>query len=221
VTAETNTIGRRQALALLGGGVAALQVRGAEAAAPMVRPVNLSFVALRDGSEMGMHTVSFDQDADRLLVRSAADFAVRLGPIVLYRYTYRATETWQGGTLQAISAHTDDNGTAEFVYARRTGDQLIVTGSKTGRYAAPPGALAATHWNEAELGKPMINPQNGELMQFAQRDLGSDRLASGTIARHFALSGYASLDLWYDDARVWRALRAIASDGSVIDYRLR
>lgn len=217
VIRESKSIGRRRALALLGAGVGATCFRGA-AASPL-RMTDLSFSVSRSGSTIGTHTVKFEQQNNRLLVRSAADFAVRFGPIVIYRYTYRVLESWQDDILQAISARTDDNGTTDFVEAERSGDRLLVTGSKCARYLAPPGAIAATHWNKAELSQPMINPQNGELMHFDQRDLGAERLSSGVTARHFALSGYAALDIWYDEANTWQALRGAASDRSIIAYR--
>ncbi len=213
----SNSIGRRRVLALLGAGVGATCLRNA--AASMLPTTDLSFSVSRSGSDIGTHTVKFERQNNRLLVRSAADFAVRFGPIVIYRYTYRVLESWQDDILEAVSARTDDNGTIDFMQAERSGEQLFVTGSKSGRYLAPPGAIAATHWNRAELGQPMINPQNGELMHFAQRDLGAERLSSGITARHFALSGYAALDIWYDEANTWQALRGAASDRSIIAYR--
>jgi hypothetical protein len=204
---------------MLIGGAATIGLRDSPASAS-APPSDLSFSVWREDCEIGTHRVFFEQIGDRTLVRSEADFLVRFGPIVLFRYRYRATETWQDGLLQSVSAQTNDNGKAEFAEARREGEQLSVTGSKSGKYLAPPGAIAATHWNPAELDQPMINPQNGELMRFERRDLGEEKLATGDLARHVALSGYAQLDLWYDQSRSWRALRAVASDGSIIDYRL-
>lgn len=217
MTQGTKSIGRRQALVLLGAGVGAM--RYGSAAASMLPMTDLSFAVSRSGDDIGTHTVTFERQDNRLMVRSAADFAVRFGPIVVYRYTYRAQELWQDGILQTVSGRTDDDGTTDFVEAERRGDRLFVTGSKCDPYLAPPGALAATHWNKAELDNPMINPQNGELMHFAQRDLGPERLSSGIVGRHFTLSGYAALDIWYDEAGTWRALRGAVSDGSVINYR--
>lgn len=215
----TRTISRRRTLAFLAGAACA-GVAPARAALP--GPLSdLSFTVLRNGSEIGTHTVGFKRDGELLVVQSAADFAVRFGPITFYRYHYRATETWQGDTLVAVSARTNDDGDVKFADMRLEDGQLMVDGSKTGSYVAPAGAIAATHWNPAELTRPMINPQNGELMRFERRDYGDEQLPSGGLARHVGLTGYATLDLWYDRSDQWRALRAVAQDGSVIDYRLR
>jgi len=153
--------------------------------------------------------------------RSEANFSIKFGPIIVYRYHYQALEIWRGDDLMSVRSRTDDDGTVDHVDASRSGDSLIVSGSKSGRYTAPARAIAATHWNEAELDRPMINPQNGDLMRFDRRDLGRERLNSGLEARHVALTGYATLDLWYDEAKRWCALRAVATDGSIIDYHPR
>jgi hypothetical protein len=179
----------------------------------------ISFTVWRKGSQIGTHQVRFERQGDRLSVRTAADFAVGFGPITFYRYHYRVTEVWQGSELMTISAQTDDNGTEAFVEARRQGDAIAVDGSKSGRYIAPKGAIAGTHWNPAETGQPMINPENGELMHFTCREAGSETWAGGLRVDHKTLTGYATLDLWYDSQGVWRALKAVAKDGSLIEYR--
>jgi len=184
-------------------------------------PAGIAFSVWRNGSEIGSHTVEFERENDWVSVRSEANFSIKFGPITLYRYHYEAVEIWRGDDLMSVRARTDDNGTLEHVDVSRSGDSLSVAGSKSGRYTAPAGAIAATHWNEAELGQPMINPQNGDLMRFDRRDLGQERLDSGIQARHVALTGYATLDLWYDETRRWRALRAVATDGSIVDYHPR
>ena len=214
------SIGRRQFVALAGGAVLC-QIGRADTLPPAIPRDGIGFSVWRNGSEIGTHSVSFQRDNDWLSVRSEANFSIRFGPITVYRYHYQALEIWRGEHLILVRAQTDDNGNIEHVDASRSGDSLIVSGSKSGRYTAPASAIAATHWNQAELDQPMINPQNGELMRFDRREVGLERLNSGIEARHVALTGYASLDLWYDEAKRWSALRAIATDGSIIDYHLR
>ena len=57
--------------------------------------------------------------------------------IPIVRYTHRAVETWQGGTLISVTGETDKNGQHQWVNARRTSEGLVVLGSKTERYIAP------------------------------------------------------------------------------------
>jgi hypothetical protein len=105
---------------------------------------------------------------------------------------------------------------------RRAGNDLTVEGSKVQPYTAPGSTLAATHWNEAELKGPMINPENGETMRPKISDLGNEQiaLASGAMipARHYSWRGKDSLEIWYDTQNSWAGLKAVVKDGSELIY---
>lgn len=121
-----------------------------------------------------------------------------------------------------MTAETNDDGTRAYARLRREDGQLVVEGSKSGRYVAPEVALAATHWNVAELSGPMINPQNGELLRPRVANRGETALATDAAtpvrATHYALSGDVALDLWYDMDLTWQALAFSGSDGSLVRY---
>ena len=74
-------------------------------------------------------------------------------------------ETWQGGTLVGLSAETDKNGQREWVNARRTGEGLVVTGSRTARYVAPEPAIATSYWDRRMVDGPMISLEDGVLLR--------------------------------------------------------
>lgn len=182
----------------------------------------LRFRVFRKGSEIGTHQVSFVRDGGDLHVAIAVDFAVGLGPIVFYRYTLRGTETWRGGVLMEASSDTTDGGKKAWLRAARQNGRMVVEGSKTARYVAPEASIVSSHWNRAELAAPMINLQNGELLDFTVQPRGPERIeARGRIipADHFALTGPATINLWYDEANIWRALKGLAEDGSLIAYQ--
>jgi hypothetical protein len=184
---------------------------------------HLDFDAYRKDSKIGTHRLTFQTEGDAMTVTIAVDFEVSLGPIPLFRYRLRTTEQWQGGRLVAATSQADNDGKQEHMTAKLQGASLAVQGSKSGHYIAPPGAILGTHWNRQELKGPMINPENGELMHFTVADKGTEQIqaAGKTIsATHYALTGFATIDLWYDSQSVWSALRAVAKDGSIIDYRL-
>lgn len=189
--------------------------------AAMPEDGKLTFRALRHGSDIGTHSVSFLPEGADLTVRIAVDLAVGIGPIKLYHYTLRATETWRRGVLMEAVSDGVDGGNKVWMRAARQNGRLVVQGDKTARYTAPEDSIVASHWNRAELDAPMINLQNGELLAFTVQPRGMDTVQAhgrAVAAAHFALSGPATLNLWYDQADVWTALRAVANDGSVIEY---
>jgi hypothetical protein len=152
----------------------------------------------------------------------AVDYLVKIGFIPVFHYRLRGSEFWQGNLLMSAQANTDDNGKAAWMRAERQGDSLLVQGSKSGTYRAPANVITASHWNQAEIEAPMINPQDGRLMQYSVVPKGPDRVtdSNGRVlpAQHFSLTGKDGLDLWYDTDGIWAGLQAKADDGSNISY---
>ena len=191
-------------------------------AAPIPAGARLAFRAERNGTPIGTHVLDFSRAGDTMIVTIAIDYVVKFGPIPVFRYKLRATETWRGDTLASITAETNNDGEADFLRATRQGDALDVEGSKSGKYRAPAGAIAATHWNPRQLDGPMINPQTGELMRYtiSAGAIEPVTMADGSTrpARRHSLAGPNPLDLWYDASGEWSSLRATAKDGSIIAY---
>jgi hypothetical protein len=189
------------------------------AAVPETR--DLRFSVFRKGSNIGTHSVSFEPAGEALTVRVAVDMAVKFGPVTVYRYTLRGTEQWQRGVLMSATSDTVDGGDKAWLRAARQDGKLRVEGSAGKPYVAPEGSIIASHWNPDELRAPMVNLQNGELLDFTVTPAGTQTVrASGrdVAARQYALTGPAVLNLWYDPANIWTKLRAIGTDGSEISY---
>ncbi len=201
---------------------AACLVAAPAAAALMPSARWIGFNVMREGSVIGSHVLNFDPVPDGFDIRVDVEIVVRFGPIALFRYTLHGIEQWRGGQVQRVSMKADDDGTAHFCEAERDAQGLWVTGSRTERYLAPPAALPATHWNEAELAGPWINPQDGKLLTPAVADGGPDMVALGTgrsvPAERFDLSGAVQLQIWYSHALGWTALNFTARDGSAVRY---
>lgn len=208
----------------------ALLVAAAPAPALPIPPGRrLEFAIFRHGSRVGTHIVNFTGDQQQLEVRISVDLKVTFGPFVLYHYSLQGLEQWRDGVLVHAASNTNDNGTPKFARATLEGGRLHVSGSLAKPYIAPPGATPSSHWNEDELNHPMINAENGALMHVMMRDKGMEDVPNargGTIrAHHYALMWYEidtkprPLDLWYEPNRLWAAMTAAASDGSLIVYR--
>ena len=91
---------------------------------PVPAARRLGFRVVRNGSTIGQHVLNFEADGPRLVVRVEVDLAVGFGPITLYRYRHRATETWQDGRVVAFQAETNDDGSVRTVAMRAQGDAL-------------------------------------------------------------------------------------------------
>jgi hypothetical protein len=182
----------------------------------------LSFRALRNGSTLGTHELTFTGDAASLTVDIAVDYAVKLGFITVFRYRLRGREIWSDGRLMSVTVDTNDNGKPAFMRLARETDGMMVEGSGAKRYRAPDHVHVATHWKKAPLEGPVINPQNGELLQCTVVSCGPARVADSAGRLHdaerFALKGSMPLDLWYDSNDLWVALQAKVRDGSTVSY---
>lgn len=182
---------------------------------------DLTFNVFRKGSQIGTHAVTFEPAGENLTVRIAVNLAVGIGPIKLYRYSLRGTEQWSRGVLMSAMGDTVDGGEKAWMRAARKNGRLAIEGSAVKPYTAPEGALVSSHWNADELKAPMVNLQNGELLDFTVTPRGTQTVrASGqqVAARKYELTGPAELHLWYDPANVWTKLGAIGRDGSEITY---
>ena len=183
-----------------------------------------AFRIVRNGSAIGTHVLTFERADNGLDIHIAVDIAVGFGPITFFRYTLRGLEQWRNGAVVHVNATTNDDDSPEHMRADRDASGLWVEGSKAPRYLAPTEAMPATHWNISELNAPWINPQDGRLLHPVVQRIGDETLTmpngATRSATHFVLSGDAKLDLWYDAACQWSALRFTAKDGSLVRYEL-
>lgn len=206
---------------ILLGGLAAMTA-GAPALAAGY-PKTLAFAAYRNGARIGEQQMSFEPTDQELAVRTEAEFAIKIGPVVLFRYRHAALERWRTGRFESLETHTDSGGKRESVVATRTASGVVIVTPSHGSATAPASALPFTHWNLAIARAPLFNPQTGALLRQTVRELGPSlvTLADGRRleAQRVSFSGDASIDDWYDTNGVWAALRGRLIDGSTLEYR--
>ena len=63
----------------------------------------LEFLVFRDGKPLGRHEIRFSERNGDLEAEISVDYAVKLGPVSLFRYKLRGREIWSDGRL-AIGA---------------------------------------------------------------------------------------------------------------------
>lgn len=210
---------------LLAAPLALCAPRSAGAATPPALPIpasrKIAFRILRNGTEVGLHTLRFAEADGSLAVSIEIDIAVKLGPFTVYHYSHRGIERWRDGRFVGMTSKTDDDGSDEYLKAAIQPEGMVVEGSQTQRYVAPPGVLPTTYWNRAMVQDQLINSQDGRLFEVTVADLGRETLAqpSGEMqAQHFQLTGDLPIDLWYDAQGHWVALE-FAKRGSRISYQ--
>jgi hypothetical protein len=200
----------------------ALRGLPAYAALPVPPKDAITCRVMRKGEDIGLAEFKFERQSQRLEVHIAIDLVVKLGPIPVFRYSHRNLETWEGDNLVGLDAKTDDDGTPKYMSAKLGPNGLMVTGSKTKPYIAPPNALGTSYWNIRSTSCPLINTEDGHLMDINVTPVGLTEvpLASGAdvTAKEFAIRGEVKIDLWYQPSEEFASMRYYAKDGSVVTY---
>jgi len=200
----------------------ALGFRPLQAAPLSVPEGRLRFTVLRNGSEIGSHTLSFDVTGDDLVVHIDVRMCVGFGPFTLFRYHHQGEELWRAGRFVSLDTRTDNNGEGLRVSARRVAEGVSVEATYLARCILPADAAPLTHWNVAAMSGRLFNPQDGKPLHAATRCQGMDLVALGdgkqVKAVRYSMDGKLPIDDWYDQGMVWTALQAKVKDGSTLRY---
>ena len=139
----------------------------------------------------------------------------------MLKYAHHASERWHAGRIESLETRTVTNGNAQHLSARRSGDGVVVDGSKLGHAVLPRTAAPMTHWNADAMRAPLFNPQDGRMMRVSlahSRGSFSPPNAKSPAASKVVISGDTDITDWYDASGAWLALRGKAKDGSFVDY---
>jgi len=182
------------------------------------------FRVLLDGREIGRHRFTLAGAGEGVVLRSEAQFDVRVLFISAYRYEHEAVEQWQDGCLQSLASRTETNGKRVAVSAQSQGDRLAVTGP-AGSDLHEGCVMSFAYWDPRILqAERLLNSQTGELVPVqvtAQgRETVSVRGQLRPASRHRISGPELSIDLWYADGR-WVALEALAEGGRRLRYELQ
>lgn len=187
-------------------------------------PTALDFTILRNGDEVGRHTVKFQGTADGLKVTIDTAVVVTVFSIPVYRFEHHDEELWRNAALAALSSNTNDDGTLHRLNVAADPSGLAVTGDdKPSRLS--PSTLPASLWNAATVRQgALMNTLDGHVMTVSIEDLGDDTVSvrgQPRAARHYALSGDLSRELWYDADGTLVQVRFKAKDDSDLRYVLK
>lgn len=194
-------IGRRT---LIAGG-AGLLFPGVALAAP----ARLAFQVFRNGTKVGEHVMAFSGDDQNRVISTDVAMTVKVGPVPVYRYKHTAVERWVGGRWSSIEATTNGNGKVHKASGRAMDGFVQIIGPK-GAVRGPADAVPLSHWNQASLGRPLFNQQEGVMLKVR-----CTRVKPG----HWQIRGDAEIDNFYDVSGNWLALKGKLEDGSTMEYK--
>ena len=194
---------------------------GSVAAAP---PANLAFRALRNGAPIGVHTISFRQDGERLVVTTRIDITVKVLLFTAFQLKHEAEEIWQAGRLIAVKSATNDNGTRMQVKGSAVEGGFRIIGEE-GPFLAPAQLLTSNMlWNTRMLGvDKLIDVQHGGVIGLAVKALGpavvDTPLGRVSANRHHLITPHYAGTLFHDANGRW-VKGLIEAKGEIIEYAL-
>jgi Family of unknown function (DUF6134) len=214
-------LGRRNLLALPGGGALALTL---PATASADLPPKTVFRIQRGGSVIGTHELHFAPLADGIEVQVEVEIAVKAAFVTVFRYEQHAVDRWQNGILIATDVRTNNNGVTTRLAARVANSELRVDGPERGLNVALGTMTDLLFWNPAIIRQPaIIDTVSGGLTQLT---VGAGRKETVRLAgravevtRHSITTTRGSGDVRYDAQGRWIGGQ-LRCQGETLDYEL-
>lgn len=167
----------------------------------------LNYTVLRDGKPIGAHAVAIDQSGFETHVKIETDITVKVLFINAYTFKHTSQEQWVDGRLMSITSTTQDDGIDKKLNVRTEDGRFTVDSTVKGqerRQHADAATLPASLWNPATVKQnALLNTLDGEVMDVVIDDLGAETVEVGGAslsARHYAINGELTRELWFDDA---------------------
>jgi hypothetical protein len=182
------------------------------------------FAILRDGDEIGFHTVRLAQDGDAIRAEIEIEIVVRFLGIAAYRYEMRNSELWRGGRLVSTDSRVNDDGERKTVTIRRDGDRVIVDGPNYSGQA-PQDVATTTYFSRDFLTRPTwVSTDAGDLLSVTRTEVGPVTVATpdGPVdATRWRVTDSAAyeVDVDYDAGGEWIGL-AFDAGGERATYRV-
>ncbi len=181
--------------------------------------LDAAFDIIRKGDRIGFHAVKVEDTGDGgISVETRIEMQVKFGPIPVFRYEHVSTELWRDGQVVSVESTTNNNGKAESLKVRRTGEVLSIDGTQY-KGEGPIDAIPSSYWNKAIVStNTLLDTQNGRLIDVKIENLGEAVTPTGAKAEQHKLTGTVDLNLWYQGER-WAGADFIVR-GQALTYRL-
>lgn len=176
------------------------------------------FDVTRDGSKIGVETVTIEKNGDTTTVKFKTHVSVVVMFIQAYHFVHNAVETWTGGKFVSYKAVTDDNGKHFDVVAVAKDDQTLldVNGTQT---KVPGNLVFASLWSKDFVDQTtLLHPDSGAQLSVKVKDLGEQQIdfhGQQIKAHHYKISGDLDREVWFEGDKMVR-LKFYGSDHSII-----
>jgi Family of unknown function (DUF6134) len=169
---------------------------------------DLRFRALRAGSPIGEHRVTFRPDGDRLTVETRVDIAVKVLFFTAFRFKHEAEEVWQSDRLVSVKSHTDDNGTLLRVSGIAVADGFRIIGDDGPFLASGRLLTSNTLWDSRIVREQrLIDVQHGGEIGLVMKALGDEEVDTpqGPVraTRHHMITPYYAGSVFHDSEGRW------------------
>jgi Family of unknown function (DUF6134) len=202
---------------------------------PLLRPLlsvrayaaaqrDLRFRALRHGSPIGEHRVTFQPDGDRVAVETHIDIAVKVLLFTAFRFKHEAEEIWLAGRLVSVKSTTDDNGTLLKVSGNAVADGFRIV-SEDGPFLAAGHLLTSNALWDSRIVREnrLIDVQHGGEIGLVTKPLGDEQVDTpqGPVraSRYHMITPYYAGSVFHDNDGRWvKALLELK--GETLEYAL-
>jgi len=106
----------------------------------------LNFTVVREGKDIGIHSMKFSRSGDTVTVDIKTDVEVKLLFIPVYHFNHESEEVWQDGRLARLTSVSDDDGTNHVLSVTGTTSALEITGDGNSS-TAPASIIPASLWH--------------------------------------------------------------------------
>lgn len=151
------------------------------------------FRILRNGSDIGRHSLSARSVDGRFEIDIDIEIVVRILGIAAYRYELTNREVWAGGRIVSVDSQTNDDGDAAFARIRAAGDVIEIDGSGYSGTAPADAATTSYYVTDFLERRPWLSTQTGKPLEI---------ITSGAPPR-VTVSGELPTTLLYDARGEW------------------
>ena len=163
------------------------------------------FRVLRDGSDIGVHTISVSRDGADVQVAIDIELKVKILGITAYRYEMSNREVWRDGMLMSMESQSNDDGDEAFCRCRASAGRIEVEGSVWSGVVAGDSA-STTYWNKAFLERKLwISTADGDPLKVKIAKAGAGEI-NGIATEKWTVGGDMDIDLHYNNDE-WVSVR--------------